>query len=594
MCFTVNRRLLQTNLVRLKPIRRKPNWVEPIYKRQQINKFAESIIKKAIHKTCDPVLATQAIHGFRRSQGGDDAAEKDFLRSDVPYFPVNRDFHYRKALRVVEQMFRPSRVLQPISFPDLRFYPWNLSVSAEAPYTVDKRWKDLIREKQRDGEIDDGNMSFHNLYNEIFDQNRILIHQIKDGHPAFWNEDGTPKPHHFTTLHTRAHLVKQEDDDKLRAVFGVPKLLLMAENMFIWNLQKEYLNGKVKSPMLWGFETFRAGWMKLLTTLKKGKNNSYISTDWSGFDRFALFEIIDDVHTMWRSWFDFDHGYEPTASITHPEGTKLGYPTSATKSIRLQRLWDWMTWSVKHTPIRAMSGNVYQWRFNGIASGYQQTQLLDSFVNAIMVLTTLSALGVNIESENFILKVQGDDSVCSMPERIHQIYGKKFLELMAQEAKTRFNATLSTEKTTFSDTLDDIEVLSYKNREGMAYRDEAELLAHLLYPERGRSLEDTAAACVGIAYASMGCSRQVYEACKDAFVFLTVELGRKPSIDWLYKWLNLRGKDVSFLEHYNLDFPTFEECWSQNFDYGTRTEKAKQQLWPTKPTGDYGFYFINQ
>jgi hypothetical protein len=45
-------------------------------------------------------------------------------------------------------------------------------------------------------------------------------------------------------------MVKSDKPDKIRAVFGVPKLLLMVENMFIWNIQKEYLN-KGKGSLLW-------------------------------------------------------------------------------------------------------------------------------------------------------------------------------------------------------------------------------------------------------------------------------------------------------------------------------------------------------
>jgi len=506
---------------------------------------------------------------------------------------MERDFHYRRAIRVVTKLFRPSRILKPISFPDLRFYPWNLSVSAEAPFTIQKKWQDQVRQRQAEGEDIDGKLTFHNLYNEIFDLNRTLIHQIKDKNPGFCEPNGTPKPYWFSTLHARAHLVRQDKEDKIRAVFGVPKLLLMAENMFIWNLQKEYLNEKVKSPMLWGFETFKGGWNRLRYRLREGRNNSFISGDWSGFDRYALFEVIDDVHQIWREYFTFDDGYEPTMSESNPPGTRLGYPDTYTNPQRLQNLWDWMTYSIKHTPIRGFSGNMYQWKYNGIASGFQQTQLLDSFVNAIMLLTCLSSLGVNIESDEFVLFLQGDDNVVSFPERLLEVHGIEFIRRLANEAKRRFNGELSDDKTTFGTTTDQLEVLSYRNNSGIAYRAEAELLAHLLYPERSRTLDATASACIGIAYASMGCSRQVYNACKDAFDFLTLELKKKPDIEWLRKFFSVRGipsEEVSLRANH---FPTFEDCFAQNFELGGRSERQKQHLWPTKPRGRYGFHFIN-
>lgn len=404
----------------------------------------------------------------------------------------------------------------------------------------------------------------------------------------FWstvNFRKIPRPYYFASLHTRAHITKVEKPPKNRAVFGVPKLFLMAENMFIWPLQKEYLNGNVRSPMLWGFETIRGGWLKMHSYIhQRSQVNGVISADWSGFDHKALHSIIDDVHSMWRSWFDFDAGYEPTNI----------YPKTTTKSHQIEALWEWMTDQVKHMPIRAASGNVYQWSFNGIASGFQQTQLLDSFVNCIMLLTCLSSLQINIESQHFNIFVQGDDSLVTFVEMVLHHDKKSFLAALEKEAKRRFNADLSADKTSAGTTLSDVEMLSYRNRSGIAYRDEAELLAHFLYPERTRDLEATAAAAVGIATAAMGCSRYVYNTCRDAFIFITEELGKVPSQlpkDWLYK--------SGFVTIDTMKFPSFEETFIQNYDLRERTEADKNRLWPTTPVGitedtPQGFFFLRK
>jgi len=549
----------------------------------------EKTVKWAIHKHCSPELADKAIHGFRRSTGSPDLAEIDFLRTDVSYHDVTRDWHYQRALRVAERMFRPHRRLKPVSFPDLRFYPWSLPVSAEAPFTREKKWTDIIRQRQADGEDIDGKLTFHNLYNEIFELNRRLVHGIKDKSSQFWTPSGVPIPYEYNSLHTRAHLVKQEDEDKLRAVFGVPKLLLMVENMFVWQLQKEYLNEKVDSPMLWGLETFKGGWKRLYDLIAHKRSNTVISADWSGFDRLALHEVIDDVHNMWRSWFDFDQGYEPTDATDPNPPARLAYQKTTTSEERIQNLWDWMCYSIKHTPIRAESGNLYRWQYNGIASGFQQTQLLDSFVNAIMILTCFSSLGINIESADFLLKVQGDDSLTAFAERVAECDGKDFLVCFADEALRRFNSILSVDKTTMGNDPSDVEVLSYRNKHGIAYRDEAELLAHLLYPERSRGPAELAASAIGIAYAAMGCSHPVYRVCEDVHNFLTKELEVEPDFrEW--KWMERSGIEWPLP---STQFPTFEETYLQNYIIGGRPEKMKQRLWPTEPTGDYGFYFIN-
>lgn len=574
MCFSKD-----TNLERLpaQPItdrlRRQTDSVSPL-----MQQFVKRATKKAIFKTCPPEIAKQAIDGYYRSPTDETAAEENFLLTDQPYIDVPRDLHYHRALRVVEKMFRPSRRLLPIAFPDLRYYPWTLNTSAEAPYRESEQWYEYVKQKHREGKVDNDRLSFHNLYDELFQKNRVYIHQIKDGLKPFWNDDGSPEPYEFTYLHSRAHMVKSEQPPKIRAVFGVPKLLLMAENMFIWNLQKEYLNHRTnRGPLLWGYETFRGGWTHLVQRLCGKQINSILSADWSGFDHYALHETIDDIHNIWRNWFDFNLGYEPSISDNHD------YSHTETDEIRIQRLWDWMCFSIKHTPIKAESGNMYRWKFNGFASGFQQTQLLGSFINATYLLTCLSACGINIDSDHFQALFQGDDSITTFPERVDFV---TFIPKVSNEAKRRFNANLSTDKTSYGSWFDGIEVLSYTYRGGFAVRDPANLLAHLMYPERPKRPDELAASCIGIAQASMGI-RCVYDACLDLFTFLVEELGIKPyfpetDVNKPFKWW-----EPTFRY-----FPTFDECLLQNFEVAFRDEAIKNRLWPNTPVGN-GFKFLN-
>jgi len=546
-------------------------------------KFATDIVRTAINKFAPPELKEQIINGYRRSDGSDLAAEINFLKADIPKFNHINDEHYQRALKVTERLFRPSKILKPVSFPDLRYYPWTLPTSAEAPFTYKQKYKEHIKDKHSLNLVPDSRTNFHNLYNEIFIKNRSLIHQIKHKSPKFFRPDGTPKPYYWHSLHTRAHLVRSDEIDKNRAVFGTPKLLLMAENMFLWPLQKEYLNEETEHPLLWGFETFKGGWNKLVNTIySKSKPNTFLGIDWSGFDRNALFSVIDDVHKIWKSYFTFEEGYESTNLYTSTR--------SKTNPDKLENLWNWMTYSVKYTPVVAPSNRMYQFTHNGIASGFQQTQLLDSFVNTIMILTCLSSLGINIESPDFFLKVQGDDSLVAFSEHIALIYGNHFLVMIRDEAKRRFNANLNPGKSQISQHLNDIEVLSYKNRYGMAYRDNAHLLAQLLYPERSyRKLAATASAAIGIAMASMGTSKVLYNICYDIWDFIVNKLKVTP------KYLNFSR---SFL--FNLDlsydpsrFPSLQEIKDQQFYWNKdRTEAQKQKLWPSDKTKP--FYFLRR
>jgi len=211
-----------------------------------------------------------------------------------------------------------------------------------------------------------------------------------------------------------------------------------------------------------------------------------------------------------------------------------------------------------------------------------------------MLLTCLSSLSINIESSNFTVHVQGDDSLVSFAEMILHHDKDAFLKALEREAKRRFNADLSADKTSAGTLLSHVEVLSYKNRSGIAYRDEAEILAHLLYPERGRDMEATAAAAVGIATSAMGCSRTVYNVCKDVYLFITVEMGRTPS-DLPHDWIYRTGTPINVGR-----FPSFEETFLQNYSLQSRTESDNNRLWPhSTPAGistetPDGFYFLRR
>jgi len=518
----------------------------------------------------------ESVHNKRRSESTDSALIDDFQSFEQPDHPVPRDSHYLRALKVTERIFRPSEKLHPVSFPDLRYFPWTKNVSAEAPYTFKQHYQDDLRRMQRELEITDSSPTFHNLEDVIFNDNRILIHKIKDQLSPLW-EDGRPAPYFHTTLHARAHVVNSTEPDKIRAVFGVPKLLLMAENMFIWTLQAVYLNSDSKYPLLWGNEIMKGGWKKLYSKFSSSTTNTVLSLDWSQFDKRALHEVIDDTHSIWRSYFDFTK-YEPT----------VFYPTARTDPSRIENLWTWMTDQVKHYPILLPNGDVYQWTRNGIASGFMQTQLLDSFVNTIMILTVLSKLNVNIESKNFLIKVQGDDSLIAFPERYFRMFGPRFLEMIAETSAFYFNAKLSTTKSFISDSAEGQYVLGYFNRYGIPYRYDDDLLAHLVFPERSQRLEETAATCVGLAMASMGCSKIFYSICSDVHRFIVDELGREPSASTL-KWMSRSGL---FADVDPVRMPTFDEVRLAAYQIPERTTSQKERLWPTTTQAKRGFHFL--
>lgn len=552
----------------------------------------------------------------RRSSTTDDAVIKDFMSFEQPKHDIPKDTHFYKALETTRKLFHPGRTLYPISYPDLRYYPWNLRPNAEAPWNTEdfkftptfrdldnesespklrqhierlSFWisekkitvTDYLRNKHRFGLINDTFYSFHNLYNEIFQYNRSLIHFIKDGLHPFW-KNGIPIPYYWNTLHARSHVVADDEPDKIRAVFGATKLLLQAENMFIWPIQATYLNDDTKGKLLWGRETIRGGWRKLFSEVQEnGTPNTYLSLDWSQFDKRLLFELMTLVHDIWRSYFDFSR-YQPTSF----------YPNAKTNPIRIERLWTWMCYSILHTPILLPDGRLFKWTHNGFGSGYQQTQLMDSFANMIMILTCLSSLGISISSEHFWIRVQGDDSLIAFYEQMFAIYGPNFLTKLADSAQFYFNAKLSTKKSQISNQLNNMSVLSYFNSYGLPYRSDEDLLRHLMFPETPGPQEQLLAAAIGLAYSACGCSKRFHLLCQYTKQRLESK-GKIPDPRSLRWMVRARIFEQDQIESMLLEpLPSRIELRASIWSHTPRSKAQRERLWPTEPGPRNRFYFL--
>jgi hypothetical protein len=545
----------------------------------------------------------------RRSDFSDQAVISDFFGTEQPEKFIPFDDNVTEAIKVTTESFKPKEKLHPVSFPDLRYYPWNLVPSAEAPWNlsnflfvpfqssydwknplwkhlkakVSKYWnvRDWLRYKQAIGEIKDDTPNFHNLYNELFVYNRTLVHQIKYGFSKFWDSYGNPRTYYWNTLHARSHVVSKDEPDKIRAVFGAPKLLLMIENMFIWQLQRTYLNEDT-GRMLWGREIMKGGWKKLYNEiLSNGTPNTLLSIDWSQFDKRLLFQLMDIVHDIWKSYFDFSK-YAPTSFYPH------GHPKDP---LTIERLWRWMCYSIKFNPILLPDGRLYRWTYNGFGSGYQQTQLMDSFANMIMILTCLSALGININSDHFWIRIQGDDSLVSFFERTFDIYGPNFLSMLADAAEYYFNAKLNVKKSSILNKLNNLSVLGYFNIYGLPFRTDEDLLRHLYFPERPQDWTRLAASSMGLAMASTGCSIRFYNTCQMIWNELVVKRGIKPYFREL-KWMERANMIERSEALEGTDFPKIYELRSKVWCEPIREESAKQRLWPTRPGPAGRFYFL--
>jgi len=294
-----------------------------------------------------------------------------------------------------------------------------------------------------------------------------------------------------------------------------------------------------------------------------------------------LFELITIVHEIWRSYFNFSR-YSPTSF----------YPNAKTNPVRIERLWKWMTHAILHTPILLPDGRLFKWTHNGFGSGFQQTQLMDTVANTIMILTCLSSLGVNIHSESFYIRLQGDDSLTAFYEQMFIMFGPHFLIMLADSAMYYFNAVLSTKKSRISNNLNDMSVLSYFHTYGLPYRHDIDLLSHLFFPERPGPQEHLLASAIGLAYSANGCSVPFHNLC--AYIKYKLERkGKLPdqqSLSWMTRAKIFEQQEVA--EMLESPLPSRIEMRANAWRHNPRSKAQKERLWPTEPGPRNRFYFL--
>jgi hypothetical protein len=274
-----------------------------------------------------------------------------------------------------------------------------------------------------------------------------------------------------------------------------------------------------------------------------------ITIDFSGFDRYARHTVIDDIHThILRPMFTFSHGYHPT--YLYPRSDDKTYSPTRTTN-----LWNWMTSAIKDTPLLMPDGRMIKFNHSGIFSGYLQTQLLDSIYNLVMIYTLLFRLG--FKEHQIAIKVQGDDSIIYLLA-VFALVAHWFLDQFSFYAEKYFGAKVGFKKSEVRQGLDDAEVLKYRNKGGIPYRDSLMLLAQLAYPERSRSLPALKARAIGIAYANCGSDPRVYRICEQIYQYLDVFVedvdfrGLPDQIKFIKKYIR---QDYVDLEH----FPSYWE-----------------------------------
>jgi hypothetical protein len=453
----------------------------------------------ALNKHCYPSQLQNIINGYRRSTIDEDSVYQDFFTGDIPHHPLPRDEIYLAALDITTDAFRPDSLCRPVHLLDVQHhYPLELTSNAEAPFSTEKKYLNML---PPDTKPNTGNMK-----NIIFDFTRRWHHDIKNGTATF--DDYL----FYMLLHTKTSVIKSTDPNKLRSIWGAPKPWVLAQIMFHWTLFACYRRNPKRYPLLWGYETFTGGMFRLNHELQSSHlKSSFIMIDWKRFDKYVLHEIIDDVIDKTETYIDFDHGYVPTTEYHSSHET-----WNSEKANRLRRLYAWTKYCYRNTPIVLPDGSTFRRQFASLPSGLYTTQYFDSFYNYLMLSTILLALGFN--PQLCIIKVLGDDSLVRLYVLIPPNMHTAFFEAIQTKAQYYFAATISLDKSKITNSLNHIEILSYTNNYGLPTRPIEELLSKLYYtPSRTPTPAKTMSSAVGIAYASCGLHKQVYNVCKDIY-----------------------------------------------------------------------------
>jgi len=480
--------------------------------------------------------------GYRRSGVTLDAILADFFANDVDKHDIPYDEHVEIGLQCMADAFRPPRPCQPVHLLDVQHhYPYKWQVNSEPPFSTDSFFLDELptfgdfisthgfehidREDffRRYPNLDDPQRSVQTVpakfgfqKSTVFNWTRRWHHIIKSGFTdlAGLNPNSYYVRNRFIfpmLLHTKTAIVKQDDPDKMRTIWGCSKPWIIADTELYWEYIAWIKLNPGSTPLLWGYETFTGGWLRLNHALFVSFISvSFVTLDWSRFDKRAYFSLILRIMTIARSFLDFNNGYVPTRDYPFSKDWTTQH------AHKLENLYLWTLENLFNAQIVHPDGRMYQRFFAGIPSGLFITQLLDSWYNYTMITTILSAIGLNPKA--CTIKVQGDDSIVKLAVLIPPNMHEPFLLRMQELADYYFKSVISVNKSEIRNQLNGCEVLSYRHQNGLPFRDEIKMLAQFFHTKaRDPTPQITMAQAIGFAYASCGNNERVYLTLRDVY-----------------------------------------------------------------------------
>lgn len=496
------------------------------------NLQVEKIAFKAVTNIYGKNQAIEFTKQFNRAEITTEKLIQDLYKNNSTGLPHCIDQYYLKALDHIKTICQPSKPLKHIHFCGTRFYDLNKSGSAGLPYVTDKHVKQYVRKRFENGEIDNLSLSKGNCINIILEKERVRIHQIKD------NLLPPNKLIYDTRMHARSHLTISSKD-KIRAVYAACCTIIFVEIMLLWPLIASLKSHD--SMIAWGYETFKGGLERLRQNVSG--HTYHFSLDFTTFDKLLPFWLFDDIYEIWISYYDLGFYYDDDPNWTN----------SSTDPERLLNLWEYLKYSLKNQVYRAPDGSRHSRTHSGLPSGMLQTQLLGSFCNAIIVLSALASLGIDLHTVYF--KVLGDDGHFSIV--LNYEISVTDLTKIGLYCKSHFNAIINIEKSILNFGSGNLQFLSYQLHNGAIRRVNDDLIGKLLYPERAHfDIKTTKSRALGIMIANLGYDPLIHKVCLDILQHLSNIEASTNDLDWYEK-----QKISTILTKFD-KFPTRQELFT--------------------------------
>jgi hypothetical protein len=384
-----------------------------------------------------------------------------FGRPERRYGNVAKSPRFRQSLNyaiaMAKKAFVPNRGFRRLEREDA---VWTLNGASSAGFSFPNRKKCEVME-------------------EIEDLGNYMLHCIRDGLHVY-----VPP----TKIAFRGHL-SPIDELKVRSVWNYPAEITMIESIFSTDIY-QYHKGNTFSPMFYGSDSIKRLTDRLSVTIEQHEE---ASIDFKGFDYDVPAWLINICFNILKEGFGDFRGRCDNYGNVKPSA-KEGPEQSS-------RVFEFVRSYFIRTRIMLQDGTILK-KCNGVPSGSQFTQLIDSMVNYIMITALTHYRQCYIKD----LKVLGDDS--------HFVFRKKTfdLDLFTLDAKRFFGMTVHPKKCKLHKCAPSLDrsFLGYRFNGRLLYRPSYEWFRRILYPERDVVNLKLAASRVLGLYIIGGCNDDKY------------------------------------------------------------------------------------